>query len=263
MPSQDNNSAVISVERLSVKRGPALVLEDISFEVKRGEMIGLIGPNGGGKTTLLQTLLGLIRPSSGRATVLGRPSGKLGAAREKIGYIPQNRTYDRRFPLSAEDVVRTGCCSPRTLLRSLRREEKEAAQEMLTAVGALHLAARPFGDLSGGEQQRVLLARALVRRPELLLLDEPSTGLDPAVQQLFLERLRQLQRSYGLTVLIVSHDLLSLAGFADRLLCINRTMHIHGEPQQVLHRPALQKAYRCTYDILEMAAASEEDSRHG
>ncbi|WP_461369782.1 metal ABC transporter ATP-binding protein [Candidatus Darwinibacter acetoxidans] len=246
-----------------MKRGPALVLEDISFEVKRGEMIGLIGPNGGGKTTLLQTMLGLIKPSAGRVLLLGCPAEKLGPAREKIGYIPQSRSYDRRFPLSAEDVVTTGCYSPRTLLRSLKKEEKEAVREMLAAVGALHLAGRPFGDLSGGEQQRVLLARALVRRPELLLLDEPSTGLDLAVQQLFLERLRQLQQGYGMTVLFVSHDILSLAGLADRLLCINRTMHIHGEPQQVLHSPALQKAYRCTYDLLEMAAASEEELPHG
>ncbi len=259
MPSQNNNNTVILVEGLSVKRGAAPVLQEITFEVKRGEMIGLIGPNGGGKTTLLQALLGLIKPTAGRILMFGLPAGNLGPVREKIGYIPQNRSYDRRFPLSAEDVVMTGCYSPRTLLRALRREEKEACREMLAAVDALHLAARPFGDLSGGEQQRVLLARALVRRPELLLLDEPSTGLDLNVQHVFLERLRLLQQNYGLTLLLVSHDIVSLAGLADRLLCINRTMHIHGEPQQVLHSPALQKAYRCTYDLLEMAATSEED----
>jgi ABC-type Mn2+/Zn2+ transport system ATPase subunit len=259
MPSRNDNSPAVFAEELTVKKGAAVVLQEITFEVNRGEMIGVIGPNGGGKTTLLQTLLGLIKPCAGRALILGCPTGQLGPVREKIGYIPQNRAYDRRFPLSAIDVVKMGCLSPRTLLRSLKREEIEACREMLAAVDALHLAARPFGDLSGGEQQRVLLARALVRRPTLLLLDEPGTGLDLTVQQLFLERLRRLQQNFGLTVLLVSHDIVSLAAFADRLLCINRSMHIHGEPQQVLHSPALQKAYRCSYDLLEMASTREED----
>lgn len=259
MHFQNNNSPAVFVDELTVIIGTVTVLQEISFEVNRGEMIGVIGPNGGGKTTLLQTLLGLIKPFSGRALLLGCPCERLGPIREKIGYIPQYRNYDRRFPLSAEDVVKMGFYSPRTLLRPLKREEKEACREILSVVGALHLAARPFGDLSGGEQQRVLLARALVRHPELLLLDEPNTGLDLTAQHHFLERLRQLQRDYKLTVLLVSHDILSLAGYADRLLCINRSMHIHGQPQQVLQSPALKKAYRCSYDLLEMTSAHKED----
>ena len=132
---------------------------------------------------------------------------------------------------------------------------------MLDAVDAHRLAARPFGDLSGGEQQRVLLARALVRRPELLLLDEPITGLDQGVQKLFLDLLRRLHQEHGLTVLLVSHDIVSLAAFADRLFCINRTMHIHLDPQQVLRSGDLEKALRCSYDLLEMAATQEEAPR--
>ncbi len=261
MPSRNGNGPVILTEGLTVRRGPVPVLQEITFEVNRGEMIGLIGPNGGGKTTLLRALLGLLKPSAGRALIFGHPAGKLGPLRDKIGYIPQQRAHDRLFPLSAADVVRTGCYSARTLLRPLGREEKVACSEMLDAVDALRLAARPFGDLSGGEQQRVLLARALVRRPELLLLDEPITGLDQGVQKLFFDLLRRLHRDYGLTVLLVSHDIVSLAAFANRLLCINRTLHIHLDPQQVLHSGDLEKALRCSYDLLEMASAREEAPR--
>lgn len=251
---------VISARGLTVKRGATPVLQEISFEVGSGEMIGIIGPNGGGKTTLLQTLLGLIKPSAGKALIFGYPTGKLGPVRNKIGYIPQKRAYDRHFPLSAADVVRTGFYSARTLLRSLTREEKAGCREMLSAVDALHLAERPFGDLSGGEQQRVLLARALIRRPALLLLDEPNTSLDLPVRQLFMKLLDRLRRNQGLTVLLVSHDIASLAAFTNRLFCINRTMHIHSEPQQILRSPDLQGAYRCSFDLLEMAAAREEES---
>ena len=259
MPFQNKSSPAVLAEHLSVKKGAATVLKEITFQVARGEMIGIIGPNGGGKTTLLQTLLGLIKPFAGRSALLGRPSERLGPVRDKIGYIPQSRTHDRRFPLSSCDVVKMGLFSRRTLLKSIKRPQVEACFEALEMAGAAHLAARPFGELSGGEQQRVLLARALVRRPLLLLLDEPGTGLDPEAQHLFMERLRRLQQRFGLTLLIVSHDIASLAAYVDRLLCINRSMHIHGEPQQVLQSPLLQNSFRCSYDLLEKGAGEKEE----
>lgn len=259
MPFPDRNSPAVLAEDLSVKKGPSMVLEKVTFRIARGETVGIIGPNGGGKTTLLQTLLGLIRPFAGRSALLGHPSGQLGPVREKIGYIPQRRTHDRLFPVSSGDVVKMGLLSPRTLLRPFKIPQKEACHEVLEVVDALHLERRPFGDLSGGEQQRVLLARALVRRPTLLLLDEPGTGLDPEAQYLFMEKLHRLQQRFALTLLLVSHDIASLAARVDRLLCINRSMHIHGEPQQVLQSPILQKVFRCSYDLLETGAGPEEE----
>lgn len=261
MPFQNEKSAVVSTGNLSVKQGARTVLEGLTFGVTRGEMIGVIGPNGGGKTTLLRTLLGLIKPFAGHSTLLGHPSARLGPVRAKIGYIPQRRTHDRRFPFSAADVVQTGLYSPGTLLRPINRSQRDSCREMLEIVGALPLAERCYGDLSGGEQQRVLLARALVRQPHLLLLDEPTAGLDPEAQNLFMEKLQWLQRHFSLTVLLVSHDLASLAAYVDRILCINRTMHIHGEPQQVLQGSSLKKIYRCSYDLLTGAAPGEDEDR--
>lgn len=259
MPFPHSNSPAVFARELSVNRGAEQVLAGITFEVRRGEAVGIIGPNGGGKTTLLRTLLGLIRPSAGCSALLGCPSGRLGPVREKIGYIPQSRAHDRRFPVSADDVVRMGLYTPRMLLKPLTPAQKDSCSEMLAAVGALHLAARSFGTLSGGEQQRVLLARALVRRPSLVLLDEPGTGLDPEAQHLFMEKLRLLQQSFGLTVLLVSHDIASLAACVDRFICVNRTMHLHGDPQQVWADSAFKRAYRCTYDLLEMSSTREEE----
>lgn len=259
MPLPNKSSPAVSAKELAVNRGAEQVLTEITFEVDHGEAVGIIGPNGGGKTTLLRTLLGLIRPSAGCSALLGCPSGHLGPVREQIGYIPQSRAHDRRFPVSAADVVRMGLYTPGMLLKPIRHAQKEACREMLDAVGALHLAARSFGTLSGGEQQRVLLARALVRRPSLLLLDEPATGLDPEAQSLFMEKLRLLQQSFNLTVLLVSHDIAALAAFMDRFICINRTMHLHGDPQQVWSSSALEKAYRCIFDLLEMSSTQEED----
>ncbi len=248
---------IVKVERLAVHMQGHFVLDNISFQVKAGELVGIIGPNGAGKTTLLRVLLGLVKPFSGSAALFGRPSNRLGHDRGKIGYMPQNRSFERRFPLSALDAVLMGLLSPRTLGRPFNRRHRDAGRRALNAVGIPHLANRPFQALSGGEQQRVLLARALARDPALLLLDEPSAGLDITAQHQLMQLLRRLQRERGLTVLLVSHDLTAAAAFADYLICINRTMHLHGNPRQVLHSPGLKEAFRCQFDLLNTAGTRE------
>jgi zinc transport system ATP-binding protein len=248
---------IVCVDQLAVRINGNPVLEDITFQIRAGELAGIIGPNGAGKTTLLRVLLGLINPLSGTAALFGRPSDRLGHLREKIGYMPQSHYFDRRFPLSAVDVAMMGLLSTRTLWRPLNRRQRDAGRRALDAVGVLHLAERPFQELSGGEQQRVLLGRSLARDPALLILDEPGASLDISAQRLFLDLLRRLQQERGLTVLLVSHDLIASAAFADYLICINRTMHLHGSPHEVLHSPGLKEAFRCQFDLLHMAGTRE------
>lgn len=244
---------MIEVNGLIVALKGKIVLEDISFKVAAGEKVGIIGPNGAGKTTLLRAILGLAAPLKGTVSVMGHPSRQLQSVRERIGYMPQRHSFERRFPFSASDVIGTGLLSPAALMRHLSRGEKEKISAALSAVNMLALAGAPFQDLSGGEQQRVLLARALVREPALLILDEPNAAFDLPAQHLFFELLEQLRQKRNLTLLLVSHDLLAVAAFADRLLCINRTMHLHGHPKEVLQNPNLGLAYRCEFDYLHKA----------
>lgn len=226
------------------------ILEKIDLEIKAGEMVGIIGPNGAGKTSLLRLLLGLIRPTGGEVKIFGFPPARLGNKREAIGYMPQRPVFDRRFPLCVLDVVHMGLNTLGTLGRPLTREQREKGRRSLQQVGLAALRDRPFGELSGGEQQRVFLARALCREPQLLLLDEPNAGLDLPTQHQFFGLLQRLQQEQNLTIIMVSHDLAAVARYAHRLACINRTMHVHGEPREVLSSPHLEKAYRCEFDLL-------------
>ncbi len=240
---------IIRADQVQVELGGKKVLEDITFTVPGGELTGIIGPNGAGKTTLLRAALGLVPISKGQLEVFGVPVERLREVRPRIGYMPQRQSFERRFPLSAADVVAGGLLTPETMLRRIPGKD-EKIRTALHFVGMESYYKRPFQDLSGGEQQRILLARSLVRQPELLMLDEPNAGLDFPAQQSFTELIQSLKRDKGLTILMVSHDLVSVASAADQLVCINRTMHIHGLPVDVLHSPCLDEAYRCQFDLL-------------
>jgi ABC-type Mn2+/Zn2+ transport system ATPase subunit len=230
------------------------VLEDISFEVAAGAFVGVIGPNGAGKTTLLRAILGLVPLAAGRIEVLGRPAAERGSKGNGIGYVPQRHAFPPDFPAHALDVVRLG----RLHQRDGRKEERLAAEQALARVGIAELAARPVGRLSGGEQRRVTLAQALCASSKLLILDEPTVGLDLPAEQEFYALVRRLQDELGLAVIAVSHDLLALAGEADHLVCINRRMHIHGQPEHVIHSHALREAYSCEFDFLAGEIAHHE-----
>ena len=212
--------------------------------------MGIIGPNGGGKTTLLRLLLGLISQHDGEVRIFGLPPAELGKQREAIGYIPQRPVFARHFPVSILDVVTMGLVTGSLLGRPLTREQRGKVHHSLEQVGLLSLRHKPFNRLSGGQQQLAFLARALCRAPELLLLDEPNAGLDLSSQHRFFDLLQSLQQKQNLTVVMVSHDLAAIARHADRLVCINCTMHVHGKPGDVLNSPDLEKAYRCEFDLL-------------
>jgi len=251
---------VISSCNLAVRLGSKTVLEDISFNVNPGQMVGIIGPNGAGKTTLLRAILGLVSISAGELTVLGQPVSRINDQRNRIGYMPQRLLFERHFPLSVGDAVATGLLTRFTVLKQIKGIEQKVA-EALTLVGMGKYRLTPFQELSGGQQQRILLARSLIRKPELLLLDEPNAGLDFPAQQQFTELLLQLHRQQNLTVVMVSHDLVSVAAIADSLVCIDQRMHLHGSPGEVLRSHELHDAYRCEFDYLSTAFQLEEERK--
>ena len=246
----------VRCEHVRVERAGAPVLEEITFAVAAGEFVGLVGPNGAGKTTLLKALLGLVPLAAGRIEVFGRPPGES----DGIGYVPQRHAIPLAFPASVADVV---ALSRREGLAPFAgRTGRAAVLRSLDRVGIAHLAERPVGRLSGGEQRRVMLAQALCADARLLLLDEPTIGLDLPAEHDFYALLRSLQRELGLTVIAVSHDLVALAGECDSLICINRRMHVHGQPAEVIHSHAIQEAYGCEFDFLAGEIARHEGAPH-
>ncbi len=250
----DHNGVLVEVRDLAVDIDGHPVLRDINFSVAAGTFLGIIGPNGAGKTTLLRVLLGLLKPVRGTVSVFGRAPWELGRRAHQIGYVPQRLSFDPRFPVSVRDVVMMGraCCLG--LLRLPRRADWRKVDASIRQVGLAGRESRRIGELSGGEQQRAFLARALCSETRLLLLDEATAGLDIPVQREFYALLQQLRRDLGLTIVAVSHDLLALGVHAEELICINATTHIHGNPQDVLRSHQLREAYRCEFDFLSAEA---------
>jgi zinc transport system ATP-binding protein len=210
--------------------GPQYVLQGIDLAVARGSTLGLIGPNGGGKTTLIRLLLGLLQPTAGTVLIDGLPPARAVRRGDVIGYLPQNPAAPAHFPISVRQVVRLGLTGKTGVFRSHAAADVAFADSLLERVGIAQYADRPVGALSGGQLQRAYIARALAPRPKLLLLDEPTTGIDPAGQQQFIEFVQSLKAEMGLTVVFVSHDLRAVSAISDRIACLNRTLHYHDVP---------------------------------
>jgi ABC-type Mn2+/Zn2+ transport system ATPase subunit len=215
-------------------------LEDVTLEVPRGSFTALIGPNGAGKSTVLRLLLGLLRPDRGEVRVLGERPGTSGLS---IGYVPQRMRIPSGFPLSVHEVVLMGRYGRLGLGHRPGRGDHARADEALQRVGMEHLARRRFGELSGGQQQRVLIARSLAGEPRLLLLDEPTAGLDPAAQARFYTLVCDLQKEAELTLLCASHDLGVVSAHADRVILLDRSIRVQGSPSEVLGSHALERSY--------------------
>lgn len=248
--ASDRGEEIIKTVDLGLSLNGCEILQDINIQVKRGEMVAIIGPNGAGKTSLMRLILGLVKPSRGRVEVFGTLPGKLGEKRDEIGYMPQRPLYHKNFPFSVMDIVSMGLVTSTSLGRPLTREQRENARKALNQVGMLEESSRLFSELSGGQHQRVFLARALCKNPDLLLLDEPNAGLDLPTQTHFFNMLKELQKEQNITLVMVSHDLTLVTRFVDKLICINRTMHVHGRPWDVINSPRLEEAYRCEYEAI-------------
>ncbi len=239
-----DNEVLVEVEHLYFNRGENVVLEDLNFTVYESDFVGIIGPNGGGKTTLMKLLLGLLKPTSGRVEVFGTPAWQLGRKRLMVGYLPQQARANWDFPATVLDVVLMGAYGKVGLGRRVNRTLVERGRYLLEEVGLSALAERPIGKLSGGQQQRALIARALMNEPRLLLLDEPTAGLDSAAQEDFFQLLLRLRTERQLTLLMVSHDLGLLTEYADYLVCLNKRMHWHGKPE-LLSEQVIEDIYAC------------------
>ncbi|MGC8862486.1 MAG: metal ABC transporter ATP-binding protein [Armatimonadota bacterium] len=239
-----DDSPIIEISELVVRRDGIPVLDHISLEVRRGEFVALIGPNGAGKTTLLKAILGLIEPDSGQVKVFGRAPKSLGAARSRIGYVPQIASIDPSFPVTVFEVVLMGTYGRVGIGRRPSDAEKHAARAALERVGIADLADRPIGRLSGGHRQRTFIARALANNPELLMLDEPATGVDVAATESLYTLLRRLKEE-GVTIILVSHDIGVVASYVDSVVCLNRSLVAHCRPDEVECTDALRAMYGC------------------
>lgn len=224
--------AAVDLRHVSFSYDGQPVLQDVSLVVNPGDFLGIVGPNGSGKTTLLRIILGLQPPGAGEVRLFGQP---LAAFRQwdRVGYVPQKAAaFNGSFPATVREVVLTGRVARRGLFRRLNREDRELARGALELVGMADYAERPIGALSGGQQQRVFIARALASQPDLLILDEPTVGVDAAAQEQFYALLRRLRRDLGLTILLVSHDIGVVTAEVSHLACLNRRLFYHGPASQ-------------------------------
>lgn len=237
------DSTVIELHSVWVRYSGLPVLEDVNLSVKRHDFLGIIGPNGGGKSTLLKVMLGLVTPDEGVVRVLGEPPEH---ARRNIGYVAQRSAFDHDFPASVWEVVLMGRHRVRGMVRRYDATDGSAAERALERVGMLGARRKQIGRLSGGEQQRVFIARALVGEPQILLLDEPLASVDPAMQSDLYELLGELRRT--LTIVMVSHDIGAISVYVDTIACLNRKLHYHGSAE--LSPEVLEATYQCPVQLI-------------
>jgi len=217
-----SESRVIEVEGVSFSYGGPLVLEAIDLAVPEGEFLGIVGPNAGGKSTLVKLVLGLLEPWRGRVRVLGLPPQ---AGARQVGYVPQYPAFRRDFPITVEQTVAMGRLGRRRLLGGTRRADRELARRVMAETEVSDLAGRRLATLSGGQLQRVLLARALACDPRILILDEPTANIDMRIESDIFDLLKRLNER--MTILVVSHDVGFISGYVDRVACVNRTLVCH------------------------------------
>jgi zinc/manganese transport system ATP-binding protein len=241
---------LLKLDGIGVRLGGRQVLGDVTFMIRKGEFTGLIGPNGAGKTTLLRVILGLQEPSSGQVLIDGEQRQK--SNKSSIGYVPQKLVIDPDMPLRARDVVSLGLDGHRLGFGFPSRQRRELVNETLCDVGAEKYAEARVGELSGGEQQRVLIAHALISRPRLLLLDEPLANLDLRSEQEIVAVLGRLAREHGISVLLSAHDMNPLLGVMDRIVYVANGRVATGSTDEVVTSEGLSRLYGHHVDVVRV-----------
>jgi zinc/manganese transport system ATP-binding protein len=235
------SALALDVSHLSVDLGGRRIIHELSFQVQHGEFIGILGPNGAGKTTLFRVLLELLRPSEGTIHVRNTT----------IGYVPQSRQIDAELPMQVRDFVSLGLPNPFRFWQS--RRDKEVVQTALEITDCVRFASQPIGKLSGGERQRTYLAQSLVRSPRMLLLDEPTSNLDPGAQEAMAALVHRISRSQGISVMFISHDVNLISRYADRILYLTPGQYAIGSVDEVMRTDVLQRLYGTTVELVRLA----------
>src|SRR5438270_7924733 len=271
--------SVVLLDHAAATRGRRTVWSDVNVTIDQGEFVALLGPNGVGKSTLLQVVLGLLPVSAGTVRVLEAPPGR---HNDKIGYLPQRHAFDPGTRIRGFDIVRLGLDGDRwgvplpfaTRFSARAKEDRTRVDEVIALVGASAYARRPIGQLSGGEQQRLLIAQALVRRPRLLILDEPLDSLDLPNQSAVAALLQEICRSEGVTVLIVAHDVNPILGYLDQVIYLAGGGIAAGPPREVITSETLTRLYGAPVDVMHASggrlvvvgvpeAPAHHSDRHG
>lgn len=242
-----NAPAIVDVSDLTVTIGDRLILDQLTFTISAGSFTGLIGPNGGGKSTLLKVLVGLLEPTAGSVLLFGHPPGH---SHHLIGYVPQATRFNRSFPITVREVVGTGTVGRIGFGRKMGKNDVEMVEKAMEHADISHIAEKSFHSLSGGQRQKVLIGRALALEPLLLLLDEPTTGVDVPSQDHFYQLLQSFQENLGITILMVSHDIGVVTHQVDSILCLNQRLFCHANPESAVSDALIGEAYGEKMELL-------------
>ncbi len=235
-------SSIISVSDLNFSYDGAPVLKNVTFDVEEQEFLAIIGPNGGGKSTLIKLIIGLLKPNSGRIRVLGKPPRKVS---HRIGYVPQDVTINKSFPISVIDVVLMGRLRFHGRSR-ISGDDRDAAYKTLDLLDIRAVANRKINDLSGGQRAKVFIARALITDPDILILDEPTSNLDTAGRTELYALLKELNATK--TIIVVSHDLMVLSSYVQAVACVNQDVHYHCDAE--ITGAMLDMGYQCPVELI-------------
>ncbi|KAB8131773.1 metal ABC transporter ATP-binding protein [Gracilibacillus oryzae] len=237
-------NTIVNMKNVSFHYGSRQALSNINFQIKQGDFTGLVGPNGGGKTTLIKLILGLEKPTAGEITIFDTPVQKY-KQKSKIGYVSQKaNSFNRGFPATVAEVVAMGLTAKLGYFKRLSKEDKRKIKQAIEQVGMAEYTHENIGNLSGGQQQRIFIARALVSEPELIILDEPTVGVDAENVEKFFDLLHELNKQ-NITLLLVTHDIGTMTQHANQIVCLNKTLHFHGKPSsfQSLSKEQLSDYY--------------------
>lgn len=235
---------LIELRQVTAGYGNKIALRDVSLDIWKNDFLGIIGPNGGGKTTLLKVILGLLSPMSGTIRFYG--GGNTEVSSLKIGYLPQMSLIDKKFPISVREVISSGLSAEKPLFRSFNKAQKERVEEVIGQMGLEDLCGRAIGELSGGQLQRVLLGRSIVSRPQVLILDEPNSYVDKRFESRFYQLLGEINKESA--IILVSHDIGTVLTMVKNIACVNETLHYH--PGANVSEEWLGEKYACPIELI-------------